>query len=106
MRESYSGRITYAANWDGLDRVPFWDALENISIEFGEDEAAWRRFFASYRDFIVDQAKFAERHEIEMFSIGIEYERTRTGRNKPDCFFLRPPCDNAFSRTDSGDPHV
>ena len=26
VRRVYSGRGLYAANWDGLDRVPFWDA--------------------------------------------------------------------------------
>lgn len=55
----------------------YWGSFDwRGSIEFGEDEAAWQRFFGGYRDFIVDQAKFAERHQIGLFSIGIEYERT------------------------------
>ncbi len=32
VREVYSGRITYAANWDRLGAVPFWDALDLIGV--------------------------------------------------------------------------
>jgi hypothetical protein len=33
VREVYSGRITWAANWDHLDRVPFWDAVDLIGVQ-------------------------------------------------------------------------
>lgn len=32
VRGVYHGAITYAANWDQLDRVPFWDALDLIGV--------------------------------------------------------------------------
>lgn len=32
VRRVYTGRLTYAANWDSLDRVPFWDALDVIGV--------------------------------------------------------------------------
>jgi hypothetical protein len=32
VRSVYTGRLTYAANWDSLDRVPFWDALDSIGV--------------------------------------------------------------------------
>lgn len=32
VREVYVGRITYAANWDSLDRVPFWDVVDWIGV--------------------------------------------------------------------------
>ena len=32
MRSVYDGRLTYAANWDSLERVPFWDALDLIGV--------------------------------------------------------------------------
>jgi len=32
VREVYDGSVTYAANWDSLDRVPFWDALDWIGV--------------------------------------------------------------------------
>ncbi|MCZ6727115.1 MAG: hypothetical protein O7A98_07135 [Acidobacteria bacterium] len=55
----------------------YWGSFEwRGSIEFGHDEAGWQRFFATYRNFIVDQARFAEEHAIELFSVGVEYEST------------------------------
>ncbi len=33
VRRVYSGHLTYAANWDGFDRVPFWDALDSIGVQ-------------------------------------------------------------------------
>jgi sugar phosphate isomerase/epimerase len=45
-------------------------------IDFGADEAAWGRFFEGYRRFIVDQARFAQKHGIEMLAVGVELEQT------------------------------
>lgn len=55
IRQVYSGRLTYAANWHHeLDDVPFWDALDLIGVQgyfplaatraptVAELEAAWR----------------------------------------------------------------
>lgn len=47
-------------------------------VAFGEDEAAWTRFFTQYRAFIVDHARFAERHGIRLFAVGVELEATTT----------------------------
>ncbi|MEM8960115.1 MAG: hypothetical protein AAGD38_01435 [Acidobacteriota bacterium] len=33
VREVYRGDITYAANWDSLDKVPFWDAVDQIGVQ-------------------------------------------------------------------------
>ena len=32
IREIYSGKLTYSANWDDYEKVPFWDALDYIGI--------------------------------------------------------------------------
>lgn len=32
IRRVYSGRVLYAAGWDRLDRVPFWDAVDTIGV--------------------------------------------------------------------------
>lgn len=45
------------------------------AIEFA-DEASWDRFFQTYRAFIVDQARFAERHGVPALAVGTELERT------------------------------
>ncbi len=33
VRAVYKGKITYAANWDVYDKVPFWDKLDYIGIQ-------------------------------------------------------------------------
>ena len=33
LRRAYHGAITYAANWDEAERVPFWDALDFIGVD-------------------------------------------------------------------------
>lgn len=45
-------------------------------IQFGDDEAAWARFFENYTRWIVVQAKIAEEEKAEVLSIGLEYKQT------------------------------
>jgi len=33
VREVYQGKLTYAANWDDYQQVPFWDALDFIGVD-------------------------------------------------------------------------
>jgi len=33
IKEVYKGKLTYAANWDVYDKVPFWDDLDYIGIQ-------------------------------------------------------------------------
>lgn len=33
VRARYSGELTYAANWDVAERVPFWDALDFVGVQ-------------------------------------------------------------------------
>jgi len=32
IRKVYTGKITYGANWDEINKVPFWDALDYIGV--------------------------------------------------------------------------
>jgi hypothetical protein len=34
VRAVYRGPLTYAANWDEVEHVPFWDALDLIGVQF------------------------------------------------------------------------
>jgi hypothetical protein len=34
VRQVYAGPLVYAANWDEVARVPFWDALDYIGVQF------------------------------------------------------------------------
>ncbi len=33
VRTAYRGALTYSANWDGFELVPFWDALDYVGID-------------------------------------------------------------------------
>jgi hypothetical protein len=33
VRRTFHGPVTYAANWDEAERVPFWDALDYIGVD-------------------------------------------------------------------------
>lgn len=49
VRARYDGLLTYSANWDAYERVPFWDALDYVGVQFyppladaaGGTDAAW-----------------------------------------------------------------
>jgi hypothetical protein len=42
VRETYKGNLTYSANWDHYDKLPFWDQLDLIGMnsyyKLGDDE--------------------------------------------------------------------
>ena len=56
--------------------LSYWGSFEWRGAITFDDEAAWQRFFTGYRRFIVDQARFAEAHNVPLFSIGAELEGT------------------------------
>jgi len=33
VRARFPGSLTYAANWDEMDRVPFWDAVDAVGVQ-------------------------------------------------------------------------
>lgn len=33
VRRVYSGKLTYGANWDGVEQVPFWNELDFIGVQ-------------------------------------------------------------------------
>lgn len=82
MRTGYLERAVELADKHGIElfwkpHLAYWGSFEwRGTIAFGDDEARWRRFFDQYREWIVDQARFAEVHGVSLFSVGLEYEAT------------------------------
>ncbi|MCZ6596442.1 MAG: hypothetical protein O7B99_02265 [Planctomycetota bacterium] len=33
VRERFDGALTYAANWNAVERIPFWDALDAVGVQ-------------------------------------------------------------------------
>lgn len=57
--------------------LAWWGSFEwRGAIDFGEDEAAWSRFFGTYEAFVVDQARVASAVGAELFVVGLELEGT------------------------------
>jgi hypothetical protein len=55
----------------------YWGSFSHRgAIDFGDDPAAWGRFFRDYENFIVDQARFAEAAGVTVFAVGVELEGT------------------------------
>ena len=55
----------------------YWGEFEwRGTIEFGEREAEWRKFFGEYEAFIVDQARFAAAAGLDLFAVGVELDAT------------------------------
>jgi len=69
LRRTTAARLTYAANWDGFQRVPFWDALDFVGVQgyfplsdepMPDDGAlreGWRRHLNLLRDLCRRQNK-------------------------------------------------
>jgi uncharacterized protein YceK len=69
IRNTYKGKLTYAANWDEYDQVPFWEQLDYIGIDAyfplsqektpGVDNliAAWEPWKVGIRDFSKSQRR-------------------------------------------------
>lgn len=88
VRQVYNGRLVYAANWDAVDRVPFWDALDLIGVHAYfplaaagpvEREAigvAWRRHLAR-----LDELSRRHRRPIVLAEIG--YTRSDRAATEP-----------------------
>ena len=63
IKATYDGKLTYAANWDCYDKVPFWDELDYVGIDayfplsadktpsVGKLAKAWQQPIRSIRSF-------------------------------------------------------
>lgn len=68
VREVYSGNITYAANWDDYQKVPFWDKLDFIGLNSyfplvnkptattEEIQSAWQQWLNEIESFMSGQS--------------------------------------------------
>jgi hypothetical protein len=58
--------------------LAYWGSRfpDRLHIEFGNDDAAWDRFFDSYQRFIVHQANLAEASGARLFVVGTELDAT------------------------------
>lgn len=88
VREVYSGHLTYAANWDRLDRVPFWDAVDWIGVQAyfplsdrpDPDRAALE---AGWTRHLRDLEQLSRRHGKKVLFTEIGYDRSDSAALEP-----------------------
>jgi len=89
VREVYAGKVTYAANWDSLDRVPFWDAVDWIGVhayfplsvdENPSRETLWKGWYEPLRQL----ETLSSRHRDKpIFFAEIGYNRSSWAAREP-----------------------
>lgn len=67
VRAVYPGRLVYAAHWDRIEDVPFWDALDAIGVNayFPLDvrgDATLDALLAAWRPICADLERLSDRH--------------------------------------------
>ena len=89
VRQVYPGKITYAANWDEVHVVPFWDVLDYIGVQAyfplsdqdrpspAELREGWDRYVAT----LVDLSK--RNRDMPIIFTEIGYARSRIAAKKP-----------------------
>jgi len=87
VREVYSGHVTYAANWDGVDRVPFWDAVDSIGVQAyfptGSRSSTPAQLQASWNAVLERLERWSKRWERPIALAEIGYTRSRDAAKQP-----------------------
>jgi len=88
VREVYTGRLTYAANWDRIDRVGFWDALDIIGVQgyfpLSENSNPQREEVRSaWRSILADLEELGQRENRPILFNEVGYARSRTVASRP-----------------------
>lgn len=92
VRAVTDAHLTYSANWDGVERVPFWDALDVIGVQAyfplvadagpdgipssGDLRAAWEPHLARLE-------ALSERTGRDVFFAELGYDRSETTHERP-----------------------
>ncbi len=88
VRSVYEGELVYAANWDAMDAVSFWDALDALGIQFyppvaheaGAPPAAMRERLCGYFDRL---AELSEEHERPVIFTEVGYRSATNAALRP-----------------------
>jgi len=89
VRGVYPGQLTYAANWDRYERVPFWDRLDAISLsayfELARDEprAPVERIASAWMPIRSQLLAYAERIGRPLLMTEIGYPSLPTANTRP-----------------------
>jgi hypothetical protein len=87
VRKVYRGKITYAANWDGLERVPFWDAVDLIGVQayfpLGGETPSDTELDESWKRIWQRLGALSKKHGKQILFNEIGYARSRKAAAEP-----------------------
>jgi len=80
--------LTYAANWNAFDQVPFWDALDAIGIQAyfpltEETDAGEEEIRAGWRGWMTRLHAFSEKHRRPIVFTELGYNRSFAAAARP-----------------------
>lgn len=88
IRHVYKGELTYAANWDRYQSVPFWGQLDAIGIQGyfplrADHSDVTAGFKPDWTPIINPLVRFARAHKRPLLFTEIGYARSRDAANQP-----------------------
>lgn len=88
VRQVYSGKITYSANWDRLDHVPFWDAVDFIGVQgyfplAHDDHPSQRQILRGWREPLGQLRQLSERFDRPILFAEIGYDISPDAARQP-----------------------
>jgi hypothetical protein len=104
VRAQFDGLLTYAANYDEYQRVPFWDALDFIGIdayfplaEPADPSPAADRIAAAWskRGYLDSIARFSARFGKRVVFTELGYRAIRSAAVRPNVWQTQGPTDTA-----------
>lgn len=78
---SYLGRAVKIAEENSIElfwkpHLAYWGSFDWRGAITFSSETEWKRFFQTYETWILDHARFAQKHQIKLFAVGTELDKT------------------------------
>lgn len=87
VRSVYAGHLTYAANWDRVHDVPFWDALDGIGVQgyfpLGPRDASDTDIKSGWALVLTDLSALSRRFGVPVVFTEIGYALSRDAAQEP-----------------------
>lgn len=88
VREVYKGTLTYAANWDEYEDVRFWDAVDEIGVQFyfplSQDENPTEAALHKGFDRVLDSLEaFSKKHDKQVLLTELGYPSLVSAAKEP-----------------------
>ncbi len=88
IKSVYSGKLTYAANWDDYTHVPFWDELDYIGIQAyfpltKNEDPTQKEIQLGWQKHIKELKRLASKHQKKVLFTEVGYRPTKNATTQP-----------------------